>query len=294
MTRFGDFKPLCTSTPSYPWCNLFYRHLLDIDSNVITAATGDPVGINPSCGIPRVGTDGSISNIANILACGLSIPLVALLIFVVSRRKAAVGRVELRAFLVLYLLTLPFQILTTGSLLEQGGTPLVVLTAIHAGLVVALFSALLANALVATQVVEDGTMASIVPFFIFCLISFAAGLYVSLDVGLGFTDALEPGDPQTDLHSVALFIVTSIWPAFCSVAYLGLMAYIVLAVLNEMRPMWYYIIGAVLFVLGQLAWFLLGKVICNGSNAKVVRSFSRATLTSVSTLYRTAGSLQPC
>lgn len=27
MTKFGDFKPLCADTPSYPWCNLFYRQV---------------------------------------------------------------------------------------------------------------------------------------------------------------------------------------------------------------------------------------------------------------------------
>lgn len=64
-------------------------------------------------------------------------------------------------FLVLYLISLPLQLLTTGSLLQQGSTPLVVLTAIHAGVVVALFWALLANAIVATQVVEDGSVASL-------------------------------------------------------------------------------------------------------------------------------------
>ena len=72
------------------------------------------------------------------------------------------GRVELRTFLGLYLLTLPLQLLTTGSLLEQGSTALVVLTAIHAGVVAGLFWALLANAIVATQVVEDGTLSSLI------------------------------------------------------------------------------------------------------------------------------------
>jgi hypothetical protein len=78
------------------------------------------------------------------------------------------GRIEIRIFLILYILTLPFQLLTTGAVLEQGTKPLVVLTAIHAGLVAALFWSLLANALVATQVVEDGTVSSLVvsyPFF---------------------------------------------------------------------------------------------------------------------------------
>jgi len=65
----------------------------------------------------------------------------------------------------LYLFTLPLQLLTTGSLLEQGSTALIALTAVHAGAVAALFWALLANAIVATQVVEDGTLASLVVRF---------------------------------------------------------------------------------------------------------------------------------
>jgi hypothetical protein len=72
------------------------------------------------------------------------------------------GRIEIRIFLILYLLTLPFQLLTTGSVLQQGTKALVIITAIHAGLVAALFWGLLANALVATQVVEDGTASSLV------------------------------------------------------------------------------------------------------------------------------------
>lgn len=40
------------------------------------------------------------------------------------------------------------------------------------------------------------------------------------------------------------------------------MAYIVLGVLNEVRPMWFYVLSAVLFVLSQLDYFLLNKIIC--------------------------------
>jgi hypothetical protein len=73
-----------------------------------------------------------------------------------------IGRSELRIFLALYLVTLPLQILTMGSLITQGSPALVALTAIHAGTVAALFWSLLANAIVATQVVEDGTLSSLV------------------------------------------------------------------------------------------------------------------------------------
>lgn len=44
--------------------------------------------------------------------------------------------------------------------------------------------------------------------------------------------------------------------------YFALMLYIVLGILNEVRPMWFYILAALLFVLSQLDFFLLNKVIC--------------------------------
>ena len=65
-----------------------------------TDASSAPVGVNPACGIPRVGTStvefggpsgDSLGNIANIVACGLSIFFVVALIAWTSRRKAAVG-----------------------------------------------------------------------------------------------------------------------------------------------------------------------------------------------------------
>ena len=52
--------------------------------------------------------------------------------------------------------------LTTGSVLTQNSVPIIVLTALHAGVIAAVFWMLLGNAIVATQVVEDGTPAAIV------------------------------------------------------------------------------------------------------------------------------------
>ncbi|OJT08046.1 hypothetical protein TRAPUB_1059 [Trametes pubescens] len=216
MTHFGDFEPLCHQVPSYPWCNLFYRQLQHHNSSVLQGDSADPsaapVGINPECGIAQVGHDGSLANIANIIACALSMILVVLLVFWTSRRRAAVGRVEFRFFLVLYLLTLPFQLISTGSFLQQGSTALTAITAIHAGLVAATFWALLANAIVSTQVVEDGTLSSIVPFNFFNLAFFIATGYIALDVGFSFTSVFGPSNPPADLHSIPLFVLTSIWP----------------------------------------------------------------------------------
>jgi hypothetical protein len=277
MTRFGDFQTLCSQVPSYTWCNLFYRQLQTNDQTILTGlsqpAASAPVGVNPECGIPKINTNGSLGNIANIIACGLSFVVVAALIHFTGRRKAAVGRVELRIFFALYLLTLPFQLITSGSLLTQGSTALVVHTAIHAGLVATLFWTLLANAIVATQIVEDGTLSSIIPFSIFAAAFFIATTYISLDVGFTFTHVLGTSNPPQSINSIPLFVFTSIWPGVAALTYFGLMLYIVLGILNEIRPVWYYVIAAVFFVLSQLDYFLLSKIICRGSSMKVDGSF---------------------
>jgi hypothetical protein len=75
--------------------------------------------------------------------------------------------VEIRLFFAFYFITLPLQLISTGSLLTQGSTPLVAISAIHAGAVTALFWALLGNAIVALQVVEDGSLSSIIVSFVF-------------------------------------------------------------------------------------------------------------------------------
>ncbi|KAF8056510.1 chitin synthase III catalytic subunit [Lyophyllum atratum] len=284
MTRFGDFAPLCTSTPSYPWCNLFYRQLQRAANSTLVGSSSNPrtagVGINPTCFIPPTFSPASdtpsphLGNIANIIACALSFILTLGLIWLAHRRKAAVGRIELRTLLGIYAISLPLNAITTGAFLEQGSTALVVITAIHAGVVAALFWALLANAVVATQVVEDGTWSSLVPYYTLAVLIFGLGTYLSLDIALGATTTIgAPSDPPEDLRSISLFVVLSIWPLVCVVLYLALMAHIVLRVLHEHRPMVFYTLAALLFVLSQLAWFLLGRVLCTASNQRVDGSF---------------------
>jgi hypothetical protein len=150
----------------------------------------------------------------------------------------------------------------------QGTTAIAVTTAIHAGLVVALFWALLMNGIIATQVVEDGTPAALVPFTIGVLAVFGGTLYIALDTAYGFTYVFK-SVPQVDLHNIGLFVLTCIWPPVAAILYFALMAYIVLGILREVRPIWYFTLAFVLFVLSQLDFFLLNKVICK------VRAVSR-------------------
>ena len=51
------------------------------------------------------------------------------------------------------------------------------------------------------------------------------------------------------------------------------MTYIVLNILQEARPMFFYLLAAALFVLSQLDYFLLSRVICKGANGKTDGSF---------------------
>ncbi|KAF5338207.1 hypothetical protein D9611_014602 [Ephemerocybe angulata] len=53
-------------------------------------------------------------------------------------------------------------------------------------------------------------------------------------------------------------------------------SYIVLRILNERRPMVYYLLAALLFALSQLAFFLLGRVLCTGLGFKAQAGPSQA------------------
>lgn len=104
------------------------------------------------------------------------------------------------------------------------------LTAIHAGLVVTLFWALLGNAIIATQIIEDGTLSSLIvrfpsfprrfenlhhfeqPFTIISIFFFVATTYISLDVALLFNTTFGPSNPPQSLNSITLFVLTSLWP----------------------------------------------------------------------------------
>lgn len=151
------------------------------------------------------------------------------------------GLVEFRSFLALYLLSCIFQLLDTGSVFRQGSTVLVVLTAIHLGLVAALGWALLWGGFVSLQWVEDGTISSMIvclplppqsrgntailstnsksdlcaltqPFWGGTVAFFVATLYISLDIALGWTKAFGPGNPTVALRNIPLFVLTTIWP----------------------------------------------------------------------------------
>jgi len=254
---------MCRNTGSYAPCNLFYHQLSKVGFK-LDNSTIAPVGITPICGIPRA-VNGRFGNIVNILICSLCFIFMIYLSQRANRRRAAVGRIELRGMLMLYAGSLLLQALTSGSLLEQGTLPLVILTVIHAAVIATVFWLLLANSLVATQFVEDGTPSALIPYYGLAGIFFLATAYIAADTAFGFT-SLFKSDPPRDLRNIGLFILLIMWPMVSALLYFGIMAFISLRVLEEKKPFLWYLLALALFVGAQAGYFLLGTPICQATN----------------------------
>ncbi|WVQ87834.1 hypothetical protein IAS59_001564 [Cryptococcus gattii] len=302
LEPFGSFGWICSHTV-LPQCNLFFRQLFENDSPFLTtlfpessnffsqynvtgrnsnedltvlAAKRDAgTGVGSNCEIARVGQRGSSGDVALIVLSALAVLIALLFAFRASRRWAAVGRIELRLLFVAFGVRSAFQIVTMTSLLKQGSKGLVIVSAIHIAIIVVFFWILLGNALIATQVVEDGTAAALVPLSIFSILFFVATLYISLDTGLHWTQAfhLTSTEDAEDLKGTALFVFSLILPAAFSVLYVFIMLYIVIKVLDERKPAILYLASFAFFVAAQLIFFLASQPLCNASNGKVNSAF---------------------
>ena len=66
------------------------------------------------------GQSGSLGNIANIAACGLAVIVAVALALAARRRQAAVGRVEISVFFLMYALVQGANLADTGGMLRAG------------------------------------------------------------------------------------------------------------------------------------------------------------------------------
>ena len=141
-----------------PVCSLFLRQQLNLlppasypgalalpsDPQLLQIALASAgVGVRAVCALPRMasagGYPGSAGNAANIAFCALGIIVGVYFAFRAGRRQAAVGRAEMRIFFAIFALQCLFQILSTGSFLEQNSKGIVWVTSIHLGLVLLLY-----------------------------------------------------------------------------------------------------------------------------------------------------------
>ncbi|KAL9940226.1 hypothetical protein V8E36_000931 [Tilletia maclaganii] len=281
---FGNFGSWCSSTPSLAVCNLFFRRLLlqnnlpelgyanVTDVQPLLAAAG--VGINSTCSIPRRGHNGSMGNIALIVACSFSIIFVGFMAMRITQRIAAVARQEMRILFLTYFAILPLQIVTMGSLVQQGDKVLSIITAVQESLQSCFFWSLLACAVVMTQVVEDGSSASLLPHALFYIAIFTMTMIVSLDVPFDFVHfALHYRHQLKDLYDPILYTITFLIPLVGATTYALLITYVSLGKLQEAKPFFWSLLAGVLWGGSLLLNFLWSADLCQMSKGRVDGSF---------------------
>ncbi|GAA6040084.1 hypothetical protein JCM8097_002022 [Rhodosporidiobolus ruineniae] len=299
---FGNFDYGCRVIPSLPICNLFFRQLLHHPKDTTAPATsllGLPdvtsadygralreygVGVNSSCYIPRAGfvggLDGHYGNLANLILCGIAVLVGLGLAAAALRRSAAVGRLEITTFFIMYALVQGAQLADNSALLRAGSLEIVWVTAAHVGLLVGLFWVLVWVAFLSLQVVEDGTLFSLAPMFIIGTILTVGSGYIAADTGLQITNFFR-SDPPQSLHSVWLFVLTIIWPAAAAFIYFIVQTAVVVRVLREKKPLFTLLGAAFVFCLSQAAYYALSHKICTGTDARIDGSWIATLLETV-------------
>jgi len=104
---------------------------------------------------------------------------------------------------------------TTTSLLEQASSEIIALSALHCAVMAAVPWFLLQNAIVSTELIEDGTPMSILGSSTLGLVTFGVALWVSVATGLDTQDVFRFRDDPTAIYlrSDGLFVLTLVWPA---------------------------------------------------------------------------------
>ncbi|KAK6341065.1 hypothetical protein TWF696_009373 [Orbilia brochopaga] len=271
MTQFGKFYNFCRDS-TLPACSLYANssspHRPLEQSCVLT---GFSVGDNP------------LRNLGLVLVSGISVFVVAYLLWRSERKQAAVGRREMQVFLLL------FAILSIAQLLSLGGflTSVTVLkwfSVLHIAAIATTCWVLLLNAIVGYQLLDDGTPLSLGLFVASSIAIFVGTGYISADIGFGWTNTFRPDD---DYKSYGLYIMYLLFPLICIVAYFVLESILVLRVLGETRPMLLLGGSALLFAIGQIFTFVISVHLCKAADGKIDGSLfeSLFTLLAVITLW---------
>lgn len=141
-------------------------------------------------------------------------------------------------------------------------------SAIHIGMIVATTWILMVNAVVGYQLIDDGTPVSLALMVLSGALLLVGTGYIALDTGLDFTGYWEDSyDPPN--RNIALYVLYQLVPLIFLVAFYVLEAILVLRVLGETRPMIYLTAAAVLFAIGQVFQYVVGRYICDGTSGKI-------------------------
>ncbi|KAK3344054.1 chitin synthase export chaperone [Lasiosphaeria hispida] len=255
-TQFGNFEHFCRDS-TLPICNLLS------DSHNQTG----PWGGCALTGIPL--SEGRIlGNLGSIMLSGLAILTSIYLLHRSERKRAAVGRREMQVFLVGYIIISMCEIFTIGEF-PLSANVRIAFSGIHIGFVTATIWALLVNAVVGYQLLDDGTPLSMGALIGSSLVWLIGTGYIALDTGFKWTGYWTEDSYALPNRNIALYVLYQLLPLVMIVLFFGLEAILVLRVLGETKPMLYLTGSAVLFALGQIFTYVVSPYICNGTVGKI-------------------------
>ncbi|KAK1832196.1 chitin synthase III catalytic subunit [Podospora conica] len=254
-TQFGNFEKFCHDG-TLPICNLF---------SPTHNQTGDWGGCQLT-GIPLSGGR-YLGNLGSILLSAVGMAAAVYLFYRSERKRAAVGRREMQVFLVGYLLISLCEIFSIGEF-PLNESVRIVFSALHIGFITATLWALMVNALVGYQLVDDGTVLSMGALILSSVILLVGTTYIALDTGFQWTGYWDDSYPPPN-RQIALYVLYQLLPLIFLVAFFALETILVLRVLGETRPMLYLLGAAVLFALGQIFTYVVSTPICEGTAGKI-------------------------
>ncbi|KAH6621039.1 chitin synthase III catalytic subunit [Chaetomium sp. MPI-SDFR-AT-0129] len=254
-TKFGNFNEFCRDS-TLPVCNI-----LSETNN----QTGPWLGCELT-GIP-LSNGQHLGNLGSIILCGVAIVVTAGLLLRSERKRAAVGRREMQAFLLGYLLISICEIFSVGAF-PLNDNVRVAFSAIHIGAIAATTWTLFLNGIVGYQLMDDGTPLSL-GLLVASSLAFLIGVgYVALDAGLSFTHYWDSSYEGTN-RSYALYVLYLLLPLVWIVVYFALETVLVIRILGETRPMLFLVAAAVTFAVGQVFDFVVSPYICNGTRGAI-------------------------
>lgn len=166
------------------------------------------------------------------------------------------GRKEITTFFYIYMaLTICSLIIDAGVVPPRSG-PFPYFVAVQSGLTSALCTCLVINGFVGFQLYEDGTALSVWLLRLTSMAMFAISFLVSL---LTFKSwgGLKP------TNTVGVFVVLYILNAICIAVYLVMQILLVMNTLEDRWPLGNIIVGALVFIIGQVLLYGFSDTICD-------------------------------
>ncbi|TVY51891.1 Chitin synthase export chaperone [Lachnellula cervina] len=257
-TQFGNFHNFCRDS-TLPVCNLFPGF-----------SYSNTTGFDGGCHITGIALSNGrhLGNLGSILIAGVAILVSAYLLWRSERKQAAVGRREMQIFLLGYIVMEICEIFTVGKF-PLNNTVRIAFTGIHLGMIVATLWALLLNAIVGFQLLDDGT-----PLSVGLMVASAAALfigtgYIALDTGYNWTGFFAKNSYGPLNRNTGLYVLYQLIPLVFLFAFFVLETALVIRVLGERKPMIYLAAAALLFAIGQIFNYVVSIHICNGTHGKI-------------------------